>query len=100
MTRYLAGRLALTILTVFMAISFMFGVLHMAGDPVLLLVPVDSSAEHIERMRVQWGFADPAVDPVWPICLAGVSGGFRHLAEVRPPARSPWSWNASRPRHS
>ena len=59
MTRYLAGRLALTFLTVFMALSFMFGVLHMAGDPVLLLVPVDSSAEHIERMRVQWGFADP-----------------------------------------
>jgi peptide/nickel transport system permease protein len=59
MTRYLAGRLALTILTVFLALSFMFGVLHMAGDPVLLLVPVDSSTEHIERMRVQWGFADP-----------------------------------------
>jgi len=51
------GRLALTLLTVFLALSFMFGVLHMAGDPVLLLVPVDSSAEHIERMRVEWGFA-------------------------------------------
>ena len=59
MMRYLASRLALTVLTVFMALSFMFGVLHLAGDPVLLLVPVDSSAEHIERMRVQWGFADP-----------------------------------------
>jgi peptide/nickel transport system permease protein len=59
MTRYLVSRLALTALTVFMALSFMFGVLHMAGDPVLLLVPVDSSADHIERMRVQWGFADP-----------------------------------------
>jgi peptide/nickel transport system permease protein len=59
MAGYLAGRLALTLLTVFLALTFMFGVLHMAGDPVLLLVPVDSSAEHIERMRVEWGFADP-----------------------------------------
>ena len=59
MARYLARRLALTLLTVFLALSFMFGVLHMAGDPVLLLVPVDSSPEFIERMRVQWGFADP-----------------------------------------
>ncbi|HYL80555.1 MAG TPA: ABC transporter permease, partial [Candidatus Acidoferrum sp.] len=59
MGRYLAWRLALTLLTVFLALTFMFGVLHMAGDPVLLLVPVDSSPEFIERMRVQWGFADP-----------------------------------------
>jgi peptide/nickel transport system permease protein len=59
MARYLARRLALTFLTVFLALSFMFGVLHMAGDPVLLLVPVDSSPEFIERMRVEWGFADP-----------------------------------------
>lgn len=59
MARYLARQLTLTLLTVFLALTFMFGVLHMAGDPVLLLVPVDSSPEHIERMRVQWGFADP-----------------------------------------
>jgi peptide/nickel transport system permease protein len=57
--RYLAQRLGLTVLTVFLALSFMFGVLHLAGDPVLLLVPVDSSPEFIERMRVEWGFADP-----------------------------------------
>ena len=59
MAGYLTRRLVLTILTVFLALTFMFGVLHMAGDPVLLLVPVDSSPEFIERMRVQWGFADP-----------------------------------------
>ncbi|MFB3817798.1 MAG: ABC transporter permease [Candidatus Methylomirabilales bacterium] len=59
MGRYLAQRLLLTVLTVFLALSFMFGVLHLAGDPVLLLVPVDSSPEFIERMRVEWGFADP-----------------------------------------
>jgi len=57
--RYLAQRLGLTLLTVFLALTFMFGVLHLGGDPVLLLVPVDSSPEYIERMRVEWGFAEP-----------------------------------------
>ena len=59
MGQYLARRLALTLLTIFLGLSFMFGVLHMAGDPVLLLVPVDASPDYIERMRVEWGFADP-----------------------------------------
>ena len=59
MAYYLIRRLGLTLLTVFLALTFMFGVLHMAGDPVLLLVPVDSPPDFIERMRVQWGFADP-----------------------------------------
>ncbi len=59
MGRYLAQRLGLTLLTVFLALTFMFGVLHLGGDPVLLLVPVDSSPEYIERMRVEWGFAEP-----------------------------------------
>ena len=53
MGRYLAWRLALTLLTVFLALTFMFGVLHMAGDPVLLLVPVDSSPEFIERSNLR-----------------------------------------------
>ncbi len=59
MARYVARRLLLSLLTVFLALSLMFGVLHMGGDPVLLLVPVDSSPDYIERMRVEWGFAAP-----------------------------------------
>ncbi len=59
MLSYIARRLALSLLTVFLALTLMFGVLHLGGDPVLLLVPVDSTPEYIERMRVQWGFNDP-----------------------------------------
>ncbi len=59
MLPYIARRLALSLLTVFLALSLMFGVLHLSGDPVLLLVPTDSTPEYIERVRVQWGFNDP-----------------------------------------
>ncbi|MCL4369891.1 MAG: ABC transporter permease [Chloroflexi bacterium] len=59
MLPYIARRLALSLLTVFLALSLMFGVLHLSGDPVLLLVPADSTPEYIERVRVQWGFNDP-----------------------------------------
>jgi peptide/nickel transport system permease protein len=59
MMRYIVRRLLLSLLTVFLALSFMFGVLHLGGDPVLLLVPVDASPEYVERMRAQWGLNDP-----------------------------------------
>ncbi len=59
MLSYIVRRLALSLLTVFLALTLMFGVLHLGGDPVLLLVPVDSTPEYIERMRAQWGFNDP-----------------------------------------
>lgn len=49
----------LSLLTIFLAISLMFIVLHLGGDPVLLLVPLDASQEYIDRMRVQWGLNDP-----------------------------------------
>lgn len=59
MARYLARRLLLTVLTVFLALSLMFVVLHLGGDPVLLLVPADATADYIERVRVQLGFDQP-----------------------------------------
>lgn len=59
MTRYVARRLLMGLLTVFLALSFMFVVLQLGGDPVLLLVPVDASPEYVERMRAQWGLSDP-----------------------------------------
>lgn len=49
----------LSLFTIFLALSLMFIVLHLGGDPVLLLVPVDASQDYIDRMRVQWGFNDP-----------------------------------------
>ena len=97
MAGYLAGRLALTLLTVFLALTFMFGVLHMAGDPVLLLVPVDSSAEHIERMRVEWGFADPLWVQYGRFLGRALAGDFgTSLSTIF--RRSTWSWSVCRHR--
>lgn len=59
MAHYIARRIVLSLLTIFLAISLMFIVLHLGGDPVLLLVPLDASQEYIDRMRVQWGLNDP-----------------------------------------
>jgi len=59
LAHYIARRIVLSLLTIFLAISLMFIVLHLGGDPVLLLVPLDASQEYIDRMRVQWGLNDP-----------------------------------------
>jgi peptide/nickel transport system permease protein len=46
-------------LVVLGVLSILFIVLRMSGDPVLMLVPPEASAEEIERLRQSLGFADP-----------------------------------------
>lgn len=42
-----------------MALSAVFGMMQLSGDPVLLMVPLDTSYETIERMREELGLNDP-----------------------------------------
>jgi peptide/nickel transport system permease protein len=46
-------------LVVLGVLSILFVVLRMSGDPVLMLVPPETSAVEIERLRQALGFADP-----------------------------------------
>jgi peptide/nickel transport system permease protein len=56
---YLARRFAQSLL-VLLGISFVvFFILHLTGDPTLVLLPPDASAEDVARFRQQMGFDDP-----------------------------------------
>jgi ABC-type dipeptide/oligopeptide/nickel transport system permease component len=47
-------------LLVLLGISFVvFGILHLTGDPALVLLSPDASVEDVERFREQMGFNDP-----------------------------------------
>jgi peptide/nickel transport system permease protein len=56
---YLLRRLAQSLL-VLLGISFVvFAILHLTGDPSLVLLPPDATVEDVKRFREEMGFNDP-----------------------------------------
>jgi peptide/nickel transport system permease protein len=59
MLRYAAGRLIQAGIAIFGVLTIVFVVMHLSGDPTLLLVPQGASAEMIDELRRQLGFDQP-----------------------------------------
>jgi peptide/nickel transport system permease protein len=56
---YLASRLVQTMLVVFLALTAVFFMVRLAGDPVLLFLPMDIQAKDVNEFRERLGFNDP-----------------------------------------
>jgi peptide/nickel transport system permease protein len=59
MRAYLVSRLAQTALVVFLSLSAVFAMTRLAGDPVLLFMPMDIQAKDVTEWRQRLGFNDP-----------------------------------------
>lgn len=59
MLRYAAGRLVQAGIAIFGVLTIVFIVMHLSGDPTLLLVPQGASTEMINELRHQLGFDQP-----------------------------------------
>ncbi len=59
MTRYLARRFWQSLLVLFGISLIVFIILHLTGDPAVLLMPPDATREDIENFRKIMGFNDP-----------------------------------------
>ena len=59
MTVYLLRRLAQSVLVLFGVSFVVFFILYLTGDPALVLLPPDASAEDIRKFREAMGFNDP-----------------------------------------
>ena len=59
MKLYVVRRLLQSILVLFGVSVVVFGILHLTGDPALLLLPPDASADDIAKLREALGFNDP-----------------------------------------
>lgn len=57
--RFIALKLARTLLTLWLAVTFVFIVLRVSGDPVQALLPPDAPVQEIEFFRVKWGLDQP-----------------------------------------
>ncbi|MBI4574398.1 MAG: ABC transporter permease [candidate division NC10 bacterium] len=74
MTRYLARRFWQSLLVLFGISLIVFIILHLTGDPAVLLMPPDATQEDIDNFRKIMGFNDPLfirwppwnnLDPPW-----------------------------------
>lgn len=59
MLHYVFQRTKQAVVAIFGVLTIVFVVMHLSGDPTLLLVPQDASAEMIEDLRRQLGFDRP-----------------------------------------
>jgi peptide/nickel transport system permease protein len=59
MLRYALERLVQAVIAIFGVLTIVFVVMHFSGDPTLLLVPPDASAQMIAELRHQLGFDQP-----------------------------------------
>jgi len=58
MTRYLVSRLWQSLLVLFGISLIVFIILHLTGDPAVLLLPPDATKEDIDNFRKIMGFRD------------------------------------------
>src|SRR5690625_5164014 len=59
--RYLLVRLAYAAFAVWAALTIVFVLLHLSGDPALSLAPETATDEQVEQLREQLGFNDPFI---------------------------------------
>src|SRR3972149_4637509 len=59
MPGYIALRLLYSVLLLKLVLVAVFLLLHMTGDPALVLLPLDVSMEEVEAFRQRMGFNDP-----------------------------------------
>lgn len=59
MAKTVAVALFRMLVTVFLAVAFVFIILRVSGDPIRALLPLDAPEELIEATRIEWGLDQP-----------------------------------------
>ncbi|MDQ7249322.1 ABC transporter permease [Dongia sedimenti] len=72
--RFLAGKVLRALLTLWLAVTFVFIVLRMSGDPVQRLLPDDAPLSVIEAYRARWGL-DRSLPEQYVTYLRSVAAG-------------------------
>src|SRR5881296_4697636 len=76
MRRYLARQLVQLVVVVFGISLLAFGILHVLGDPVLLLLPQNAGEAEFERYRHLLGLDRPLYVQYWKFLSSAVVGDF------------------------
>jgi len=83
---FLLGRLAQAVPTLLGASLVVFMLVHLTGDPVLLMVSPDTPAAQVEVFRERLGFNDPLPEQYWRFVKGVVRGDLGESFRFREPA--------------
>jgi ABC-type dipeptide/oligopeptide/nickel transport system permease component len=86
MREYLVAKLVHTGVVAFCVLTLVFVVLHMTGDPVLMLLPPDPSREEIEALTRTLGLDQPLHVQYWRFFLKVARGDFGTSLQHQQPA--------------
>lgn len=86
MKGYVLGRLGSGLVVIFLALTAVFFMLRLSGDPVLLFAPMDTSKTDIEAIRERMGFNDPIPVQYARFMTDAVQGDFGESTRERRPA--------------
>ncbi len=86
MKTYLARRLLQSLLVLFGVSFVVFFILHLTGDPALVLLPPDASAEDVQRFREAMGFNDPFIVQYGRFLSGALRGDFGQSVRHGEPA--------------
>jgi peptide/nickel transport system permease protein len=76
MNAYLVRRLLQSVLVLFGVSVVVFLILHLTGDPALLLLPPDATAEDVAKFRQVMGFNDPVAVQYARFLRGAIRGDF------------------------
>ncbi len=76
MRAYLLSRLGQTALVIFLALTVVFFLVRLGGDPVLLFLPMDIQAKDVNEFRQRLGFNDPLAVQYGRFIAAAARGDF------------------------
>ena len=86
MKGYVLGRLASGLIVIFLALTAVFFMLRLSGDPVLLFAPMDTSRSNLEEIRERMGFNEPLAVQYATFMGDAVQGDFGESSRERRPA--------------
>ncbi len=86
MRDYLVDKLLHTVVVALCVLTLVFVVLHMTGDPVLMMLPPDPSKEEIEALTRALGLDQPFYVQYWRFFVKVARGDFGHSLQHQQPA--------------
>lgn len=86
MKGYILGRLVSGVIVILLALTAVFFMLRLSGDPVLLLAPMDTTRADLAEIRERMGFNDPLVVQYGRFMGNAVQGDFGDSSRERRPA--------------
>lgn len=86
MKRYVLTRVISGVFVIFLALTAVFFMLRLSGDPVLLFAPMDTSRQDMDAIRERMGFNDPLLVQYGRFMQDAVQLDFGNSSRERRPA--------------